>query len=221
MQVRCHEPTPRRIARPIGVRNRIGCDETPSGKARSFSRSAHRSCGSARLDERRRLGVESASTWRARRPRRAAVRHRSFLRPAGSIGVADEADPGAALRAGRVGQKPSPRRGERVVPDARPCDNDRSYGRQVRSVSLTGLIPALRFGLVVSVRNRRPYVGPRRPRRAAVRQREFGMLRRSFGVVIPRPRLGTSRGHLGAMPFHCDRGRSHVDRCGQQTATAG
>ncbi|HAN96807.1 MAG TPA: hypothetical protein DCQ98_04965 [Planctomycetaceae bacterium] len=84
MQVRCHEPTPRRIARPIGVRNRIGCDETPSGKARSFSRSAHRSCGSARPDERRRDDVGP------RRPRRAAVRDRSFLRPARSIGVADE-----------------------------------------------------------------------------------------------------------------------------------
>ncbi|HAN98267.1 MAG TPA: hypothetical protein DCQ98_12925, partial [Planctomycetaceae bacterium] len=42
----------------------------------------------------------------------------------------------------------------RVVPDARPCDIDRSRGRQVGSTSLTRLIPALRFGLVVSVRTR-------------------------------------------------------------------
>ena len=50
------------------------------------------------------------------------------------------------------------------------------------------------------LRTSRRAVGPRRPRRAAVRHRVFETLRNAIRIDVEFPRLGTSRGHGGDEP---------------------
>jgi hypothetical protein len=59
-------------------------------------------------------------------------------------------------------------------------------------------------------------VGPRRPRRAAERQRALESLRSAFGVSVTRPRLGTSRGYLGT-----SRGYAGTTPSGERSAAFG